>query len=390
MRVTHVTPYFAPAFVYGGPPRSVYGLCRGLADAGLDVEVVTTTANGACDLPASAPGGEIESGIVVHRVRRSRPRLFFNAPVRSVVAEILKRTDLLHIHGLWNATEWIASAEARAHRIPYVLSPRGMLLESALRHHGWRKRLLFAAFEGANVRAASRLHATSTAEADSLARYVERSLIRIVPNGIDLPSVARTGPDVRTMAGIPAGDPIVLFMGRLHPIKRLDLLAAAVASARAAHPRLRLVIAGPDEAGTLRGLKPALVPLGSSVHVLGQVDEDNKWAWLRESSLLACCSNSENFGMSILEAMAAGTPVVVTRTCPWPEIERAGAGLWVEQTVAALADGISTVISDPGSGRRMGQNGRALVERSYSWPAVARAMNQVYEEVVARRSAAIA
>jgi glycosyltransferase involved in cell wall biosynthesis len=157
LRVVHVCAYFAPAFVYGGPPRSIFGLCRAQRDAGIDVRVVTTTANGDSELSeAVVARGEYE-GIPVRYCARAWPRSIFHSPsLGAVVATELREADVLHIHGLWNATVWSAAAAAREQRKPYVLSPRGMLAPAALAHDKWRKKLVYPLADRRVIRDAAR------------------------------------------------------------------------------------------------------------------------------------------------------------------------------------------------------------------------------------------
>jgi hypothetical protein len=101
VRVVHVTPYFAPAFRYGGPPRTVLGLCRALRTSGVDVEVITTAANGDTPLPASAASGDVYEGVPVHYAPLAFPRRFFGAAIDTPLRSALRRADICHIHGLW-------------------------------------------------------------------------------------------------------------------------------------------------------------------------------------------------------------------------------------------------------------------------------------------------
>lgn len=385
LRVVHVCAYFAPAFVYGGPPRSVLGLCRALRDAGLDVRVVTTTADGDRELADSVVAQGQYQGIPVRYCERAWPRSIFRAPsLRAVVADELRDADILHIHGLWNATVWSAAAAARAARKPYVLSPRGMLTPAALAHDHWRKRLAYSLLDRRVIYDAARLHATSPSEFDELDRIPEPGRAVYVPNGVDLPSGGTDDSSgARRRFHLPATGPLVLFLGRVHPIKRLDLLAGAFGRIRAAHPNAHLVIAGPDEEGHRAAVAPLFAPFGRSVTWTGGVDDTEKRALLEAAAVLAMCSNSESFGMSVAEAMASGKPVVVTRTCPWPEIESHGAGLWVEQTPEGIAAGVSTVLSDPAAAEEMGRRGKLLIASRYSWPHVAAALIREYELVAA-------
>jgi glycosyltransferase involved in cell wall biosynthesis len=173
----------------------------------------------------------------------------------------------------------------------------------------------------------------------------------------------------------------VLFLGRIHPIKRLDLVAAAFGSVIDRHADAHLVIAGPDEGGHRAAVEPLFAPYGGSVTWTGRVDDTAKRQLLDAAAVLVMCSNSESFGMSVAEAMAAGTPVVVTRTCPWPDVESHQAGYWVEQTADAIADGVNAVLADASAATEMGRSGRTLIESHYSWRHAAAALIREYEAI---------
>jgi glycosyltransferase involved in cell wall biosynthesis len=390
MHVVHVTPYFAPAFVYGGPARSVLGLCRGLQQAGVDVEVITTSANGAVDFPASPPSGDVYDEVRVHYARRRFPRRFFAAAIRKPLMEALERADLCHIHGVLNFTAWEAARCAERQGVPLMVSPRGMLLPAAFDHHKWRKRIAYQVFDRRLLSGAVRVHATSVEEAAALEHVVDPNRVITIPNGVDIDEVtaAPVPNQVRTRLGIPAG-PLVLFLGRLHPIKRLDLLAGAVARVREVSPSVNLVLAGPNENNHLAALASHLAPLGGAVRSVGPVHDADKWALLREAAVLVNCSDSESFGMSVVEAMAAGRPVVVTQTCPWSEVARERAGCWVPQDIQSIADAILSILRNTSVADAMGAAGARLVAARYGWRAIGETMARCYTDVVsAERSAA--
>jgi len=385
MRVVHVCAYFAPAFVYGGPPRSILALCRAQRDAGVDVRVVTTTANGDGELTHEVTSRGDYNGIPVHYCGRAWPRSIFYAPsLASILATELGDDAVLHIHGLWNATVWSAAAAARQQQRPYVLSPRGMLAPAALAHDGWRKRLVYPLADRRVIRDAARLHATSRVEFDELTRLTDGNRVVYVPNGVDLPG-AHDGDEhaARAHFGLPAAAPIVLFLGRIHPIKRLDLLAAAFARVLQRHAGAHLVIAGPDEDGHRAQIAPLFTRLGDAVTWTGRVDGERKRQLLNAATVLVMCSDSESFGMSVAEAMAAAKPVVVTRTCPWSDIESHQAGCWIEQSPDAVAAGLNAILSDPDAAREMGRRGRALAAAEYSWTRAASTLISEYEAIAA-------
>lgn len=376
MRVLHASPYFAPAFGYGGPPRSIFGLCRALRQASIDARVVTTTADGDGELGA-APDGTDYDGVPVRYCARAFPRFVWNASdLRAAIRAELAGADLVHLHGLWHAPGWIAAAEARRAGIPYVISPRGMLQPAALAHHAWRKRVAFAAVERRHLARAALLHATSPDEADTLAVGRFGARVALVPNGVDVPSPA-SGPKGLN------GRRVVLYVGRIHPIKRLDLLAAA--ARRMITPDVTVVIAGPDE----QGHRTALEPLFDGLDVLwtGPVDDDGRSAWYGRAEVAVVCSDSESFGLTIAEALAASVPVVATRTCPWPELETEQAGRWVAQDAGAIAAALDDILGDAALARSMGARGRDLVRRRYSWERVGAAMAAEYARVIGQVAA---
>jgi len=384
LRVVHVCAYFAPAFVYGGPPRSIFGLCRAQRDAGLDVRVVTTTANGDSELSDSVILRAEYEGIPVRYCARAWPRSIFHAPsLGAAVSAALRDADVLHIHGLWNAAVWSAAAAARQEHKPYVLSPRGMLAPAALAHDTWRKKLVYPLADRRVIRDAARLHATSRSEFEELNRLPEAGRAVYVPNGVELPSGGENDSRAaRERFRLPPTSPLILFLGRIHPIKRLDLVAAAFERVRAQHRDAHLVIAGPDEEGHRATVAPLFTPFGSSVTWTGRVDETAKRQLLDAAAVIVVCSNSESFGMTVAEGMAAGKPVVVTRTCPWAEVASHEAGFWVEQTADAIADGLKAVLSNPAAAQAMGRRGRALISAQYSWPGAASALIKTYEDIV--------
>jgi glycosyltransferase involved in cell wall biosynthesis len=374
-----VCAYFAPAFVYGGPPRSILGLCVAQQRAGLDVHVVTTTANGDGELPAVGTG--FYEGVPVDYCRRAWPRSIFRAPsLRRSLRHLLPSADIVHVHGLWNAAVWAAAAETRRAGRPYLVSPRGMLTSAALAHDAWRKRLAYLAFDRRVIGGAAMLHATSEPEFAALKERFGADRTCFVRNGVDTPPLQFDACDARRRFALGSG-PVVLFLGRVHPIKRLDLLAAAFSRVRQQHPQARLVIAGPDEGGHRASLASLFAPLGDSVVWTGAVAAQDKWNLMSAASMLVLCSNSESFGMSVAEAMAASRPVIVTRTCPWAEVERERTGFWVDQSAASIAEALSDLLARPDLGAEMGRRGRVLVEQRYDWAIVAAQLAQVYERI---------
>jgi glycosyltransferase involved in cell wall biosynthesis len=385
--VLHVSAYFAPAFRYGGPPRTVLGLCQALAAAGADVEVFTTTANGDEPLPP-APDGVIYEGVRVRYFPLAWPSFGWRAVgLAEAVARAARDADLIHVHGLWNLTAWAGVGAAQASSVPYVLSPRGMLQPDAMAHHHALKAVAYRAVEREHLRGAALLHATSEAEARALAAAGPR--VVLVGNGVTSMEVTADAiARVRQRFDLPADVDVVTFLGRLHPIKRLDLLAAAFARVRSSGRRACLVIAGPDETGQRCRLEPSLRDVADDVRWTGAVDGEDKWSLLHASRALVQCSDSESFGLSVAEALAAGVPVVVTERGAWDAIAAVGCGYVVDHDADAIAGALERLLADPAEARAMGLRGRAWAQRTFGWEAIGRAMLREYESIVSRAGVA--
>jgi len=387
LRVIHVSAYFAPAFRYGGPPRSILGLCQALLRAGADVEVFTTTANGDAPLPA-APAGVSYEGVRVRYFPISQPSIGWRADgLAAAVNTAAGMADVVHVHGLWNFTAWAGARAARAAGVPYVVSPRGMLQPEAMAHHRALKAIAFPAVELRSLRRAALLHATSDAEARAVSAYGTR--VALIPNGVD---AVRVSADCvaqwrRRFDVAPHAD-VVTILGRLHPIKRLDLVADAFTRVRRSGRAATLVVAGPDEAGHRRRIEPLFRDVAADVRWTGAIDGDDKWALLQTSRALVQCSDSESFGLSVAEALAAGVPVVVTERGAWGQIASLGGGFVVSHDAESIAHGLERLLDDPTAARAMGERGRAWAARTLGWDAAGRAMLGAYESIAGRVKAA--
>jgi len=388
LRVLHVTPYFAPAYRYGGPPRSILGLCRALVAAGVDVDVFTTTANGDAPL-APAPGGVDVEGVRARYFPLAWPQRYWRAAgLRAALRDAAANADLIHVHGLWNMTSWAGSAIARAAGKPYVVSPRGMLQPEALQRHREMKSLAYWAIERANLRGAAMLHATSVLESRELTPYGPP--VVLIPNGVATRQPSAPAVDhLRKRADLQPGDEVITFLGRLHPIKRLDLLAEAFAIVHNMRPRARLVIAGPDEGGYRQRVEALFAPVSAATRWLGAVNDEEIAALLHVSDVLVQCSDSESFGMSVAEALAASVPVVVTKRSGWAEIDAVGCGYSVAHEPVAIADGLLRVL-DAEDRTSLRSRASAWARRTFAWDVVADAMLDGYAKAIDRRPRRVA
>jgi glycosyltransferase involved in cell wall biosynthesis len=272
---------------------------------------------------------------------------------------------------------------ARSAGIPYVISPRGMLQPEAMAHHHQLKAIAYPTVERRHLLGASLLHATSDSEARVLAASGPR--VALVANGVTArmataDQIAR----MRQQFDLPRETDLVTFIGRLHPIKRLDLLADAFARLRRSGRAACLVIAGPDEGGHRRRIEPLFRDIAADVRWTGAVDGEDKWALLHASRALVQCSDSESFGLSVAEALSAGVPVVVTGRGAWSHLASVGCGHVVAHDAQAIADALDRLLADPQAARAMGERGRVWAARTFGWDAIGQAMLREYESIAGR------
>lgn len=388
MRVLHATPYFAPAFIYGGPPRSVLGLCQALRLAGAEVSVVTTTANGEGELPREVTARECYDGVQVAYVARGFPRRAFRAPaLTELLATRLRAVDLVHIHGCWNAFGWATARACRRAGVPFVLSPRGMLHPWSFANGRVRKWVSYQLAERRSLRDAAFVHATSADEASAVAALQVPAPIVTIPNGIadEATAIRDRADEFRDRLRIPRSAFVVLFLGRLHPKKGVSLLLDAFRIASAGHGDARLVLAGGGEERYVRALESSAADLIAEGRVIftGHVNGDDRALALASADAFALTSYSENFGLAVGEAMAAALPVIVTRGCPWPSIADWRAGWWVESTVDQVSAALRELFERRDEARQMGQRGRREVLQAFDWTRIGRSMLRAYEGALA-------
>jgi glycosyltransferase involved in cell wall biosynthesis len=365
MNILHVVPTYVPAWRYGGPIVAVHGLCKALAARGHRVDVVTTNVDGdqTLDVPVATPVDV--DGVHVRYYPSPFRRLYWSPQMRKALRAHVQNYDVVHVHAVYL---WPGIAAARAaHQagVPYVISPRGMLVPELIRQKSRvAKTLWLQLFERRGFAHAAGVHFTSELEHDE-ARRVGLPLPNalVVPNGIDLatrPDVAR---DHRTL----------LFLGRVNWKKGLDRVIAALPSLADA----RLLIAGNDEEQLTPKLRALAAQHGVAdrVEFLGPVYGPAKDELLARATLFVLMSTSENFGNAVLEALAMETPVVLSSDVGLAdEVVRAGAGVIGVDRVNALLD-------DRARRDEMGRKGRALVESRFAWQRVAQEMEEAYRRI---------
>lgn len=370
----HVVPTYLPATRYGGPIHSVHGLCRALAETGNEVEVFTTNVDGPDVSPV--PLGEVikRDGVGITYFASGRPRRLYRSPAMGRhLARTIASFDLLHIHAMFLWPGLAASRAAVANGVPYVVSPRGMLVRELIANKNrLAKTAWLQLFDRRMLRRAAAVHVTSRREAEDFRelRINARRMIT-VPNGIEAPDFEPTAAQ---------RERVVLYLGRLDPKKGLELLLQAMARL----PGVALNIAGdgdPEYVSELRAMVDAL-QLGDRVTFLGHLEERRKWQQYRQSAIFVLPSLSENFANTVLEAMIAGCPVVVTPAVGLAEtVARSECGRVVAREPDKIATAVRELLARPDLSHAMGQRGMEAAQ-AFNWSSVAGEMLINYRELV--------
>lgn len=357
----------------GGLFTSVRRLTQSVAEQGMGARVhALRDADSAEDAPA---WGALPLGLLDTR----GPAALGYAPDLAAALAAAGH-DILHQHGIWQGFSASVRAWGRRTGKPVVISPRGMLDPWALSNSAWKKRLVGLAYENGNLRHAACLHALNESERVSMRRFGLRNPIAVLPNGIDPPPPATDTP--APWAGkLPEGAKVLLFLGRIHPKKGIDLLLRAMKTDLPEAADWHLVVAGWEQGGHLEELRRLAqdLSLGSRVHFIGAVHGAEKWAAFRHADAFTLPSHSEGLPMAVLEAWAAGLPVLMTRACNLPEGRTAGAAIEVETTTGSLREGFARLITmDAAECHAMGEAGRVLVEARFTWDILGRQMRETY------------
>lgn len=359
MKLLHVVPHLDEEAT--GPTQSVMRLCESLAAAGNHVELHTMA------------GGRQPLGVDlhVHPEWRLPPRFGFSPHLRAQLAHAALSADIVHNHSLWSYPNMAAGMACQPGKT-LVTSPRGTLAPAARQRSRWKKQL-FAPLQRPAIERATCLHATSTMELQDIRAADLRQPVIVLPNGIDVPpldSSDRISSERRRL----------LFLGRIHPIKGIEMLLESWQALQAQHPEWDLTIAGKGDAAYVATLQRLAADLHlKRVEFSGAIYGEAKHALFRSAEIFVLPTHTENFGMAVAEALVREIPVLTTRGAPWQGLATTGSGWWIERNLDDLTDSLDTAMHKTRAELSdMGTRGREWMNRDFAWPAIAAAMADSY------------
>jgi glycosyltransferase involved in cell wall biosynthesis len=362
----------------GGVARALLDICSCLAVRGHHVTLLTADAT---DVPPAWQKGDKS---LPQAVTIPVPRLIGALPIE--VESTIRRAHILHLHTPWGFSNLSLARGAKRLQVPYIVSIHGTLDDWSLRQK-WLKKWLFLALFGRRFLAgAARVHCTATAELTQASRFLRPGSGIVIAYLIDLASFADMPGAEWALHEYPElnGDaPRLLFLSRLHPKKRPDLLIEAAARLEKAGQPCQLILAGPGEDAYVAQLQQLALQRGLVRRVLftGMVHGLTKRSLFQAADVFVLPTSQENFGIVLVEAMAAGTPVITTRGVDiWQELQSAGAVI-VDQDPANIAAAIRSLIVDLPMAKQRGQQGREWVFRELNVERVIGAYERMYRDV---------
>jgi glycosyltransferase involved in cell wall biosynthesis len=288
------------------------------------------------------------------------------------------KVDLIHNHSLWMMPNVYPGRVCQRHsNCRLIVSPRGTLSRWALGFHAMRKRLFWHLLQGTAVREAACLHATGEGEYQDIRRLGLVQPIAILPNGIDVPPLLKPAVSDRRR---------LLFLGRIHPKKGVTTLLHAWRAVQHRFPDWELHVVGPDDNGHLAAVRALVGRLKLERFVLaGPLYGADKLNAYRGADLFVLPTQSDNFAMTVAEALAAGTPAIVTVGAPWSRLPREGAGWSIEIGVDPLVACLEQALSlSPSELAQMGKAGNRWMTAEFAWRRIGEQCAATYQWILKR------
>ncbi|WP_017654665.1 glycosyltransferase [Fortiea contorta] len=392
MKVLHVIPSIAT--VRGGPSQAVVEMVKALRERSIEVEIATTNDNGPELLDVPVGRCVRYQNLPVWFFPRFSPPIHtlrefaFSSDLTTWLWQNIRQYDLLHIHAIFSYPSTVAMAIARLQKVPYIVRPLGQLCEWSLQQSAKRKQIYLQLIEQKNLNYSQFIHFTSEQEQQEASQLNLRSPSFVLPHGLVIPArISNARQRLRQHFNLPADEPIILFLSRVHPKKGLDYLIKALA--KLSHHRFTFILAGSGTADYELEVQSLLSShhLQHRTQVTGFVQGEIKDLLLQGADLFTLTSYSENFGVAVLEALAVGLPVLLTPGVALADlVDKQQLGCVTKLDVDAISDAIEWFLTHPVEAKLMGDRARQLIIEQYSWAQIATKMSAVYIDIIQSQS----
>jgi len=392
MKILQVISYFYPAWAYGGVVKVAYEISKQLVDKGHKVTVWTTDVyDKKRRLDVDKDDAVNIKGIRTYYFRNisnilaANYNFFFAPKILSIAKREVSKFDVIHLHEYYAFQNIIVCHYARRCNVPYLLSVHGSFSPACRRQKSVAKKIFTYLFGKYILRNVSRAIAlTKEEKRQFVIMGIPENKIKIIPKGIYLSEFKNLPPRgvFRKRYSIPQNAKVILFLGRIHKIKGLDLLIKAFYKLTKEMNNIKLVIVGPD-GGYLSNLNRLIrtLRLKEKVLLTGGIYQKEKLSAYVGADVFVLSSYSEVFPITVLEACAVGTPVVITDKCNASEVEDYQAGFVVKCDEKEIKEALYKILSNKNLRKKLGENGKRMIKEKFTWDKIIGQVEDVYEEV---------
>jgi glycosyltransferase involved in cell wall biosynthesis len=380
MRILAIVPFYKPAYIYGGPTRSVPALMEGFVKNGLEVSVFTTNANGQTALNVDPNISTLLDGVSVTYFKRDLPgSYFFSKTLTEACLQHIHEFDFVYIALNWCYPFWAGAMGALKARKPFIVSPRTSFMRKTWRNSDLKKTVYHYALERSLINRAAAIHYTTALEETESGWLNLRPPKMIVANPVDMEefqALPQRG-KFRDEHLIPTNSLVILYLGRVEHRKGIDFTVKAFAEIADQVPGAVLVIAGPCEENYQEILKRTAMEMNviEKVQFTGYLNREQRLSALMDSDVFILSSYSENFGMSVIEAMASGLPIIVSEHVGVAEdVVAAKAGFVVPLDVLQIAHSMKELLNCETLRKSMGACARRFALQQYNPQAISAKM----------------
>jgi glycosyltransferase involved in cell wall biosynthesis len=384
MKILCAIPYLGKS--YGGTSKVVTEIAQKLGSSYCDLDLITTNANDRelLDVPLSIWLTNID-----YRVKYfpcwHRSDLIFSFSLIKWLFKNVTDYDLVHTNTIFSPLISLVHGICKLKKVPYIVTPHGMLEPWALSYKAAKKRYYYQLFEKPILQQANAIQTLASLEAEKVQNLGFQQTV-IIPNGIDrneyqtLPNPQlfyQRFPNTRCQK-------LILFLGRIDPKKGLDLLAPAFAKAYQKFPDIHLIVAGPDSINFMPTATKYFqdANCADAVTFTGMLKGELKLAALAAANIYVAPSYSEGFSMSVLEGMASGLPCIITTGCNFPEAAMAQVAHVVNIDLESIANALINCLENPQQAKEMGSKARQFVFDNYTWDIAAKKLVKVYKHIL--------
>ncbi len=398
MKILHIIPSYEPAWNFGGTVTATSNLCRTLVRKGVDVTVYTTNADGTkkgLDIPVNE---QINLGGVkvwYFPCDFFTKKAFYSKELIRKLESTIKEFDLIHLSVIWQWIGFKAYEICKKSKIPYILTPHSSLMKFAFYSVGNKfvKRGYWNLFAKKIMKNANAIHFLCEGEREESREFCDNSESFIVPNGIKIGKFNKDFQKrgyIRAKLGIPSGSLIFLFLGRIHPKKRIELVLKSMPAILKKRRNVYFVIVGPVEE---KNYSKKLKDLANSMNIsknlrwIGPVENRNVLSFYSAADVMVLPSVIEGVSMAVTEAMAMSLPVVISnRVANYKEVELDDAGVIVEPVLSSVRKALLDLcVHNRELFKEKAINARKSVEKRYDMDKVAGLMIKVYEDVLTNK-----